>query len=445
MKELNPTNVFTERPSETYWEISQREESVDNRRENKVFAYVESLLDSTALGVHQVDEWSQMADNAKQMSPGRGNIAFIYLDIIRKYFEAKEMANVRIYVKELKGKKKSANQSINPELFHLVMDGLPMEYNGVLSTIRVLTGPTGYQPLLLLEQTLTVEESALNERKYYSTTDGDGGLMAGAMGQTYQPQPRPGDRHLPALLSACRHCQVQGHFMADCPYLGKTTPAPAAGQAPAPAPAAPAPAPARQMGGDRNGMAGARGLYRRAGSGITTGGISRAQGHNFDEDASAAASSDILELLADGDLESPDKYLRGACFDAVTKCNHFRKCSLATKHISANLAHYFDGEGAEAEIRHLELNDRLNLQSYVDSDPGLEEEVKACTTDLHCARPEAGSSSDPCDVLGVVGGVCHHTIPLKRMFTDMHGPEQFVYYLVLLKHLDSSCQSLRRC
>ncbi|GAX74918.1 hypothetical protein CEUSTIGMA_g2364.t1 [Chlamydomonas eustigma] len=44
--------------------------------------------------------------------------------------------------------------------------------------------------------------------------------------------------------------------MADCPYLGKTPPSPAAGQAPAPAPAAPAAAPARQMGGDRNGMAG---------------------------------------------------------------------------------------------------------------------------------------------------------------------------------------------
>ncbi|GAX77214.1 hypothetical protein CEUSTIGMA_g4660.t1 [Chlamydomonas eustigma] len=308
MKELNPTNVFTERPSETYWEISQREESVDTRRENKVFAYVESLLDSAALGVHQVDEWSLMAENAKQMSAGRANIAFIYLDIIRKYFEAKEMANsLNHRIREVDPRAALTD----PELFHLVMDGLPREYNGVLSTIRVLTGPTGYQPLLLLEQTLTVEESALNERKYYSTTHGDGGLMAGAMGQTYQPQPRPGDRHYyqhaggsadehsgyerrqvppspphhqqrfntynqprweqnqqqqkwqrreprprDASNVICRHCQVQGHFMTDCPYLGKTPPAHATGQAPAPAPAAPAPAPPGHMGGDRNGMAG---------------------------------------------------------------------------------------------------------------------------------------------------------------------------------------------
>ncbi|GAX81974.1 hypothetical protein CEUSTIGMA_g9402.t1 [Chlamydomonas eustigma] len=179
MKELNPTNVFTERPSETYWEISQREESVDTRRENKVFAYVESLLDSAALGVHQVDEWSLMAENAKQMSAGRANIAFIYLDIIRKYFEAKEMANsLNHRIREVDPRAALTD----PELFHLVMDGLPMEYNGVLleqivSTIRVLTGPTGYQPLLLLEQTLTVEESALKERNYHSTRDGDGGLM----------------------------------------------------------------------------------------------------------------------------------------------------------------------------------------------------------------------------------------------------------------------------
>ncbi|GAX83081.1 hypothetical protein CEUSTIGMA_g10507.t1 [Chlamydomonas eustigma] len=156
MKKVNPTNVFTERPSETYWEISQREESVDTRRENKVFAYVESLLDSAALGVHQVDEWSLMAENAKQMSAGRANIAFIYLDIIRKYFEAKEMANVRIYVKELKGKKKSSNQTISDFMREIQncaeVSGRPPTF--CLAANYVFMGESSYQQvdILLVEQ-----------------------------------------------------------------------------------------------------------------------------------------------------------------------------------------------------------------------------------------------------------------------------------------------------
>ena len=129
-------------------------------------------------------------------------------------------------------------------------------------------------------------------------------------------------------------------------------------------------------------------------------------------------------------------YPRGASFDAVTKCNRFRKCAPATKHIRPITNSYFAGDGAEAEIRDLDGKGKLNL-GYVDSNL-QDEEIRACSAELHCARPEAPAASGPCDVHGVVGGVCHHGIPLRGMFVDMHGPEQFIYYLVLFKHSGQS-------
>ena len=140
--------------------------------------------------------------------------------------------------------------------------------------------------------------------------------------------------------------------------------------------------------------------------------------------------------FADADPAVPP-YLRGASFDAVTKCNLFRKCAPATKHIRPITNSYLDGDGAEAEIRDLEGKGKLNL-GYADSNL-QDEEIRACSAELHCARPEAPAASGPCDVHGVVGGVCHHGIPLRGMFVDMHGPEQFIYYLVLFKHLVMRC------
>lgn len=132
-------------------------------------------------------------------------------------------------------------------------------------------------------------------------------------------------------------------------------------------------------------------------------------------------------------------YLRGVAVDAVTKLNHFRKCGQATKDIPPNIAFYYDA--AEAEIRELEAEGKLNLHSYVDSGFAQEawDEIRACAADLFCARPEASSTSGPCDIHGVLGAVCDHGCPLVGLFEDMHGPEQFVYYLVFLKWLVKAC------
>ena len=65
--------------------------------------------------------------------------------------------------------------------------------------------------------------------------------------------------------------------------------------------------------------------------------------------------------------------------DAVTKLNHFWKCGHATKDIPPLLALYF--AEAEAEIRELEADGKLNLRDYVDSD-ALEEEIRICYAEL---------------------------------------------------------------
>lgn len=130
--------------------------------------------------------------------------------------------------------------------------------------------------------------------------------------------------------------------------------------------------------------------------------------------------------------------------DAVTKANHFRNCGAATKGIGPNITGNY-GE-AEAEVRALDGAGLLNLNSYVDTfddpSPVDNDNNRDCSSSLHCARPEAPAASGPCDVHGIVGGVCSHGFPLKGLFMDMHGPEQFVYYLILLKCLIKSCPAV---
>ena len=131
--------------------------------------------------------------------------------------------------------------------------------------------------------------------------------------------------------------------------------------------------------------------------------------------------------------------------DAVTKANHFRKCAPQTKDIAPNLACSF--AGPEAEVRALDAAGKLNLKSFVDTDGAHDgshdDDIRACTSSLHCARPEAPATVGPCDVHGVVSGVCAHSIPLRGTAVDMHGPEQFVYYLIIIAHLVNTCKALR--
>lgn len=65
--------------------------------------------------------------------------------------------------------------------------------------------------------------------------------------------------------------------------------------------------------------------------------------------------------------------------------------------------------------------------------------IDDCSINMHCAREDPPTVTGPCDIQGVVGGVCSHGIPLKGLFVDMHAAEQFIYYLVIFCHLLRLC------
>ncbi|PNH11695.1 hypothetical protein TSOC_001461, partial [Tetrabaena socialis] len=121
--------------------------------------------------------------------------------------------------------------------------------------------------------------------------------------------------------------------------------------------------------------------------------------------------------------------------DAVTKLGHYSSCGLASSHHKPQISRYFGPVDARVESAH--AAGRLNLRSALketESDP-WDSDPCACQSSLHCARPDASSASGPCDIHGVCGAVCMHTIPLHGLFCDMRTPEQFAYYLFMLDHL----------
>lgn len=84
---------------------------------------------------------------------------------------------------------------------------------------------------------------------------------------------------------------------------------------------------------------------------------------------------------------------------------------------------------------------RLNLKSVMGEAAGSDEHT--CTASLSCSRAATTTGSGPCDIYGIVGAVCTHTVPLRGCFLDMHGPEQFSYYLIMLKHLITAVSGLQ--
>jgi hypothetical protein len=138
-------------------------------------------------------------------------------------------------------------------------------------------------------------------------------------------------------------------------------------------------------------------------------------------------------------------YKRSADLDVVTKCNRFRNCAESTKDVPPNLSCNF--AGPEAQVRALEAEGKLNLRSFVDSD-GLTDashdgDVRECTSNFHCARPDTNvAEGTTCDVHGLCGGVCSHGLPLRGAFIDLHGSEQFIYYLIIITALVTSCPNL---
>lgn len=121
----------------------------------------------------------------------------------------------------------------------------------------------------------------------------------------------------------------------------------------------------------------------------------------------------------------------------MTKANHFKNAAKATRALEPRISTFFGD--ADQEVRQLHEAGQLTLRTFVDGrgvSAAADDDAGDCGASLSCSRPDtAASGSSACDIHGMVGAVCTHTIPLRGAFIDMHGPEQFAYYLVLLKHL----------
>lgn len=136
-------------------------------------------------------------------------------------------------------------------------------------------------------------------------------------------------------------------------------------------------------------------------------------------------------LPADARADSVhSEYKRIAAFDGVNKLNHYEKAGAASVSITSPQCTYFAAGDQEAQQV---LG--CSLQDYVAAGATADEpEDNTCTVNLSCARVD-GSSSGPCDIKGVVGGTCAHTIPIRGMFIDMRTAECFVFYIILLTSL----------
>lgn len=126
-------------------------------------------------------------------------------------------------------------------------------------------------------------------------------------------------------------------------------------------------------------------------------------------------------------------YQRIAAFDGVNKLNHYEKAGTSTASISSPLHTYFsEGDQEAARVAGCSLRDYV---AAAPGDAGADDaEDNTCTVNLSCSRAEA-SSSGPCDIKGVVGGTCAHTIPIRGMFIDMRTPECFIFYIIILNNL----------
>lgn len=145
-------------------------------------------------------------------------------------------------------------------------------------------------------------------------------------------------------------------------------------------------------------------------------------------------------------------YHRSMATDGVTKVGHHSKCGAASVDILPHVHEFFGQPDADVQERHI-LGTLNLISSMVPLGVGIEasvtagrtaalEEEPACTASLSCSRPES-KARGPCDIHGLVGGVCAHTVPLMGSFIDMHTPEQFVYYLIQLEFMVSKVPELR--
>ena len=158
--------------------------------------------------------------------------------------------------------------------------------------------------------------------------------------------------------------------------------------------------------------------------------------HYFCRVIIAILASASATLLTVGAAYSPS-----IAADGVVKLNHISKCGRACKKQEPFL-HSFYGE-PNATVTERAAEACLNLASCMQVNPGEDgddngydsdedaDDNTGCSASVTCARISCVAKGI-CDVYGVVGAVCAHTIPVVGSFMDLLTPEQYVYYIILL-------------
>eukprot|EP00967_Tisochrysis_lutea_P013292 scaffold14837_cov32-Tisochrysis_lutea.AAC.1 len=133
--------------------------------------------------------------------------------------------------------------------------------------------------------------------------------------------------------------------------------------------------------------------------------------------------------------DAPECHIAVAA-DAVTKASSFANTATATKSLPSRINQHF--AKVELSVQQLQAEKALSLDRFLSTDSqdmSEEEDDRECSTALTCSRPESKAPPGSCDIFGVVGMVCMHGIPLLGLFCNMPTPEQFLYYLLILKIL----------
>jgi len=115
--------------------------------------------------------------------------------------------------------------------------------------------------------------------------------------------------------------------------------------------------------------------------------------------------------------------------DAVTKPGHYTNCAKATHHLQPRLSKHYGT--ADVTARQLHANNSLNLSVLAPTASQHGGEQTCCSSELHCARTDSRRLG-PRDIYGVVGASCVHGVAVRKSFMDLHSPENFSYYLIML-------------
>lgn len=130
---------------------------------------------------------------------------------------------------------------------------------------------------------------------------------------------------------------------------------------------------------------------------------------------------------------------RSACGDANLKTGRFKNVGSATKGIKPHLATFF-GSAAEKVLQRHE-DHALTLAAVIGcpDQPSVGDAQSAehaqCSSSITAARPDAAYTNSAMHTFGTVAFSCVHTVPLSGGFVDMYTPEQFCYYLLVLREL----------